>query len=63
MAVERSEVQKTLLELASQLEPTPVPGCAGCPELARMRDRARTGGDATSVHYCNEYLRKHPEGH
>lgn len=63
MAVEPSEVQKTLPELAGQLEPTPVPGCSGCLELSKMRDRARTGGDATSVHYCNEYLRKHPEGH
>ncbi|MER5969022.1 hypothetical protein ABT112_04615 [Streptomyces sp. NPDC002055] len=47
----------------TQLEPTPVDGCAGCLELARIRDRARIGGDTTSVHYCNEFLRKHPEGH
>ncbi len=63
MAVEPNEVQKMLPELAGQLEPTPVPGCAGCLELAKMRDRAREVGDSVSVHYCNEYLRKHPEDH
>lgn len=45
------------------LEPTPVEGCAGCTELANVRDRARTGGDMTTVTDCNVYLRRHPDGH
>ncbi|WP_082317534.1 hypothetical protein [Streptomyces sp. NRRL WC-3549] len=45
------------------LEPTPVEGCAGCVELANVRDRARTGGDWTTVSDCNIYMRRHPEGH
>ncbi|MFE5076911.1 hypothetical protein ACIGJO_25655 [Streptomyces sp. NPDC079020] len=47
----------------SELEPTPVDGCAGCRELANVRDRARTGGDLTTVSDCNVYMRRHPEGH
>ncbi|WP_318198985.1 hypothetical protein [Streptomyces sp. MCL20-2] len=46
-----------------QLEPTPVEGCAGCVELANVRDRARTGGDWTTVSDCNVFLRRHPQGH
>ncbi|MCX4787635.1 hypothetical protein OG369_16005 [Streptomyces sp. NBC_01221] len=46
-----------------ELEPTPVEGCAGCVELASVRDRARTGGDMTTVTDCNVFLRRHPEGH
>ncbi|MEU1053917.1 hypothetical protein ABZ397_15365 [Streptomyces sp. NPDC005876] len=46
-----------------ELEPTPVDGCAGCRELANVRDRARTGGDMTTVSDCNVLMRKHPEGH
>lgn len=45
------------------LEPTPVEGCAGCVELASVRDRARAGGDMTTVTDCNVFLRRHPEGH
>jgi hypothetical protein len=45
------------------LEPTPVESCAGCVELANVRDRARAGGDMTTVTDCNVYLRRHPEGH
>lgn len=54
------------LELPPQLgelEPTPVDGCAGCRELANVRDRARAGGDLTTVSDCNVYMRRHPEGH
>ncbi|MFZ4265996.1 hypothetical protein [Streptomyces arboris] len=46
-----------------ELEPTPVEGCAGCAELANVRDRARTGGDLTTVTDCNVFLRRHPKGH
>ncbi|WP_245226691.1 hypothetical protein [Streptomyces smyrnaeus] len=45
------------------LEPTPVDGCAGCRELANVRDRARAGGDWTTVSDANVLMRKHPEGH
>ncbi|HWU08011.1 MAG TPA: hypothetical protein VN520_16780 [Streptomyces sp.] len=44
-------------------EPEPVAGCACCVELANVRDRARTGGDMTTVSDCNVFLRRHPEGH
>lgn len=44
-------------------EPQPVPGCAGCVELANLRARARAGGDSTTVNDCNVYMRRHPEGH
>ncbi|NEB57396.1 hypothetical protein G3I48_34750 [Streptomyces griseus] len=47
----------------AKLEPTPVAGCAGCVELANVRDRARGGGDWTTVSDCNVLMRKHPEGH
>ncbi|MEV0577670.1 hypothetical protein ACLQ2N_34660 [Streptomyces sp. DT224] len=46
-----------------ELEPVPVEGCAGCVELANVRDRARSGGDMTTVTDCNVFLRRHPEGH
>ncbi|WP_455359979.1 hypothetical protein [Streptomyces sp. SYSU K21746] len=46
-----------------ELEPTPVDGCAGCAELANVRDRARAGGDMTTVTDANVLMRKHPEGH
>ncbi|MFI2619360.1 hypothetical protein [Streptomyces sp. NPDC018584] len=53
------------VELPLRIEPEPVPveGCAGCTELANVRDRARTGGDMTTVSDCNVFLRRHPEGH
>ncbi|AXI78167.1 hypothetical protein [Peterkaempfera bronchialis] len=44
-------------------EPEPVPGCAGCRELANVRDRARAGGDLTTVVDCNVLMARHPEGH
>lgn len=44
-------------------EPAPVDGCAGCAELADVRDRARAVGDMTTVSDCNVYMRRHPEGH
>ncbi|MEV3875425.1 hypothetical protein [Streptomyces sp. NPDC049906] len=51
------------IPLTVDLEPTPVPGCAGCTELANARDRARVVGDMTTVSDCNVFLRRHPEGH
>ncbi|MER7463616.1 hypothetical protein [Streptomyces sp. NPDC097981] len=51
------------LPLRLHLEPTPVEGCAGCAELANVRDRARAGGDLTTVSDCNVHMRRHPEGH
>ncbi|MBB1255366.1 hypothetical protein H3146_18685 [Streptomyces sp. OF3] len=51
------------LPLRMDLEPTPVEGCAGCAELAAVRDRARAGGDMTTVTDCNVLIRRHPEGH
>ncbi|MEU3479267.1 hypothetical protein ACI2LO_15940 [Streptomyces sp. NPDC033754] len=44
-------------------DPEPVRGCAGCVELANVRDRARAGGDFTTVSDCNVFLRRHPQGH
>ncbi|MFI6108636.1 hypothetical protein [Streptomyces sp. NPDC051310] len=46
-----------------ELEPTPVDGCAGCRELANVRDRARAGGDMTTVTDCNVLMARHPDGH
>ncbi|MBB1245033.1 hypothetical protein GL263_15865 [Streptomyces durbertensis] len=51
------------LRLDLALEPTPVPGCAGCGELAALRGRARAVGDLTTVTDCNVLIRRHPEGH
>ncbi|MEV0265177.1 hypothetical protein AB0I49_28090 [Streptomyces sp. NPDC050617] len=53
------------VELPSRLalEPTPVAGCAGCAELANVRDRARAVGDASTISDCNVLMRRHPEGH
>ncbi|MGW7247366.1 hypothetical protein [Streptomyces decoyicus] len=51
------------LPLRMDLEPVPVEGCAGCAELANVRDRARAGGDLTTVTDCNVFLRRHPDGH
>lgn len=48
---------------APQLEPAPVEGCAGCRELANVRDRARAGNDQTTVTDCNVLMARHPEGH
>ncbi|MCP9959836.1 MULTISPECIES: hypothetical protein [Streptomyces] len=53
------------VELPLRLEPEPVSveGCAGCAELADVRDRARAVGDMTAVSDCNVRMRRHPEGH
>ncbi|MEU4503112.1 hypothetical protein [Streptomyces sp. NPDC024089] len=51
------------LPLDWEREPTPVKDCAGCAELATVRDRARAGGDMTTVSDCNVFMRRHPEGH
>ncbi|MEV8456639.1 hypothetical protein AB0467_02685 [Streptomyces sp. NPDC052095] len=45
------------------VEPEPVEGCAGCAELARVRDWARAGLDRTTVTDCNVLMRRHPDGH
>ncbi|MEU9400635.1 hypothetical protein [Streptomyces sp. NPDC048242] len=52
-----------LPDRTGELEPTPVDGCAGCRELANVRDRARAGGDMTTVSDCNVLMARHPEGH
>ncbi|WP_435058704.1 hypothetical protein [Streptomyces sp. bgisy060] len=44
-------------------EPAPVDGCAGCRELANVRDRARAGGDRTTIADCNVLMARHPDGH
>ncbi|RSS34460.1 hypothetical protein EF906_29565 [Streptomyces sp. WAC08241] len=44
-------------------EPSPVTGCAGCAELAAVRNRARRVGDWTTVTDCNVFMRRHDEGH
>ncbi len=59
----RYSTQPVELPLRLEPEPTPVAGCAGCAELANVRDRARTVGDMTTVSDCNVYMRRHPEGH
>lgn len=51
------------LERKPEPEPEPAEGCAGCVELANVRDRARAGGDMTTVSDCNVFMRRHPEGH
>ncbi|MER5357828.1 hypothetical protein [Streptomyces sp. NPDC002785] len=51
------------LPLRLDPEPAPVEECAGCVELAAVRDRARVVGDWTTVTDCNVYMRRHPEGH
>lgn len=51
------------LNLEREPEPEPAEGCAGCVELANVRDRARAGGDMTTVSDCNVFMRRHPEGH
>lgn len=52
-----------LPDRTEQLEPTPVEGCPGCVELANVRDRARAGGDYTTVTDCNVLMARHPDGH
>ncbi|MFF9075558.1 hypothetical protein ACF1BP_14500 [Streptomyces sp. NPDC014735] len=59
----RYQTNPVELPLCFELEPTPVEGCAGCAELANVRDRARAGGDMTTVTDCNIFLRRHPDGH
>lgn len=47
----------------SELEPTPVEGCAGCTELAKVRDWARASGDQTTATDCNVFIRRRSEEH
>ncbi|MEV7051026.1 MULTISPECIES: hypothetical protein [Streptomyces] len=51
------------LSLHVEADPSPVDGCAGCTELPAVRDRARAGGDMTTVSDCNVLRRRHPQGH
>nr|WP_254398098.1 hypothetical protein [Streptomyces sp. AC558_RSS880] len=46
-----------------ELEPVPVDGCAGCAELANVRERARVVGDLATITDANVLLRRHPQGH
>ncbi|WSX31153.1 hypothetical protein OG520_30800 [Streptomyces sp. NBC_00984] len=56
--------QPVQLPLGEQMvDPTPVEGCAGCTELARVREWARAGHDQTTVTDCNVLMRRHPKGH
>ncbi|MFE5709925.1 hypothetical protein ACFQ7J_03730 [Streptomyces sp. NPDC056501] len=59
----RYSTQPIELPLNLDREPDPVEACAGCFELAAVRDRARAVGDWTTVSDCNVYMRRHPEGH
>ena len=52
-----------LPDRTDQLEPTPVEGCAGCAELAKVRSWAKAGGDGTTVSDCNVLMARHPDGH
>ncbi|MET8693184.1 hypothetical protein ABZV65_11655 [Streptomyces bauhiniae] len=45
------------------LEPTPVEGCAGCAELAKVREWARAGDDPSTITDCNVLMARHPAGH
>ncbi|MFF6904317.1 hypothetical protein ACFY9Q_00025 [Streptomyces sp. NPDC012389] len=51
------------LSLCLEPDPAPVENCAGCTALSVVRDRARAGGDMTTVSDCNVLLRRHPQGH
>ncbi|MEV0282193.1 hypothetical protein AB0I22_38290 [Streptomyces sp. NPDC050610] len=59
----RHRGQPVELPLRLYAEPAPAEGCAGCAELAKVRDRARGVGDVTTVSDCNVLMRRHPEGH
>ncbi|MGV9312796.1 hypothetical protein ACWDR0_11440 [Streptomyces sp. NPDC003691] len=59
----RYSVAPVELPLRLERDPDPVEGCAGCAELANVRDWARAGNDWTTVSDCNVYIRRHPEGH
>jgi hypothetical protein len=52
-----------LPDRTAQLEPTPVEGCAGCAELAKVRSWAKASGDGTTVSDCNVLMARHPDGH
>jgi len=52
-----------LPDRSGELEPTPVEGCAGCAELAKVRDWARQSNDRTTVTDANVLMRRHPDGH
>ncbi len=63
MVNDTSSTEGNWLPASMDLDPAPVPGCAGCTELVNVRDRARAVGDWTTVSDCNGFLRRHPEGH
>ncbi|MFD8969629.1 hypothetical protein ACFV0C_32410 [Streptomyces sp. NPDC059568] len=52
-----------LPDRTGHVEPTPVEGCAGCAELAKVRGWARAGHDMTTVSDCNVLMARHPDGH
>ncbi|GAA0909631.1 hypothetical protein GCM10009549_18230 [Streptomyces thermoalcalitolerans] len=63
---ERRRYPNTSAELpyhASQPEPAPVEGCAGCRELAIIRERARVVDDLATITSVNALMRRQPEGH
>jgi hypothetical protein len=53
----------TTPDRSGELEPTPVDGCAGCAELAKVREWARASNDQTTVTDCNVLMARHPSGH
>ncbi|MES9559807.1 MULTISPECIES: hypothetical protein [unclassified Streptomyces] len=56
----RTTPEKPLdLPAGMELDPKPVPGCAGCDVIAHDRDRARANGDASGVSDCNVRMRRH----
>jgi hypothetical protein len=62
---EPTRYRTTPVELLLRMEgeTIAVEGCAGCVELANVRDRARAAGDLITVSDCDVHMRRHPEGH
>ncbi|MDG4530797.1 hypothetical protein N3K67_01265 [Streptomyces sp. AV19] len=62
---EPTRFSSATVELPLRLVPelTPVEGCAASAELVAVRNRARAGGDLTTVSDCNVHLRWHTVGH
>lgn len=48
-----------ILPLRLDAEPSPVPGCAHCDNIATEHDRARANGDGSRVSDCNVRLSRH----
>jgi hypothetical protein len=40
-------------------DPSPVPGCAHCDNVAMERDQAQTNGDTSGRSDCNVRMRRH----